>query len=203
VSPGPRHLRNRLRRWLPGGWPAVAASTAVATFLSLEGRLRQDAAARSLSADGGDAGTTRAIGATLPVALLGPPLLAAATRRRWPAAIGWSGATLAAVGTALRLGSAVALGASYTRTLRVGDAQRVVDTGLYAHIRHPGYAGTLTMLLGYAMAWQAPAAVLPALPMLPIYIRRITAEERLLVADLGEPYVAYSERTARLLPAVW
>jgi protein-S-isoprenylcysteine O-methyltransferase Ste14 len=59
------------------------------------------------------------------------------------------------------------------------------------------------MLLGYAMAWQAPAAVLPALPMLPIYIRRITAEERLLVADLGEPYVAYSERTARLLPAVW
>src|SRR3954464_7256386 len=123
VSPGPRHLRNRLRRWLPGGWPAVAASTAVATFLSLEGRLRQDAAARSLSADGGDAGTTRAIGATLPVALLGPPLLAAATRRRWPAAIGWSGATLAAVGTTLRLGSAVALGASYTRPPPVGGAQ--------------------------------------------------------------------------------
>src|SRR3954451_5099366 len=103
VSPGPRHLRSRLRRRLPGRGPAVAASTAVATFLSLEGRLRQDAAARSLSAGGGDAGTTRAIGATLPVALLGPPLLAAATRRRWPAAIGWSGATLAAVGTALRV----------------------------------------------------------------------------------------------------
>src|SRR3954469_9282568 len=115
VPPGPRHLRSRLVRRLPGGWSAVAGSTAVATFLSLEGRLRQDAAARSLSAGGGDAGTPRAIGAPLPGGLAGPPLLAAATRRRWPAAIGWSGATLAAVGTTLRLGSAVAPGARYTR----------------------------------------------------------------------------------------
>src|SRR3954452_25079208 len=52
VSPGPRHLRSRLRRRLPGGWPAVAASTAVATFLSLEGRLRQDAPRRSPPAGG-------------------------------------------------------------------------------------------------------------------------------------------------------
>src|SRR3954463_14303205 len=80
VPPGPRHLRSRLVRRLPGGWPAVAGSTAVATFLSLEGRLRQDAAARSLTAGDGDTGTTRAIGATFPVALLGHPLPGAPPR---------------------------------------------------------------------------------------------------------------------------
>lgn len=181
----------------------MTASIAVTAFLAVEGRLRRDAVARSLIPGDGDAGTTRAIATALPVAVLGPPLLAAAARRRWSSPVGWAGATLAAAGAALRLGSSAALGSSYTRTLRVRDGQRLVDTGLYARVRHPGYVGTLTMFVGYAMAWQAPAAVLSVIPLLPIYHRRITAEERLLDAELGDAYVAYRQRTDRLLPGIW
>lgn len=59
------------------------------------------------------------------------------------------------------------------------------------------------MFVGYALAWQAPAAVLPVLPLLPIYHRRITAEERLLDFEFGDAYAAYRQRTDRLLPGCW
>jgi protein-S-isoprenylcysteine O-methyltransferase len=175
----------------------------VAGFLGLEGRLRKGVQARSLEAGPADRGTTGAIGAAFPLALLGPPLLAALSGRRLPGAVGWAGAVIATAGMGLRLASARTLGASYSRTLRVQDGQAVVDTGLYAHVRHPGYAGTLSLLLGYALSWQSPAAVLPFVPMVPAYTRRMAAEERLLEAEFGESYASYRRRTRRLLPGVY
>jgi protein-S-isoprenylcysteine O-methyltransferase Ste14 len=183
--------------------PGLVASLAVAAFLGYEGRLRQDDEARSLDAGAADEGTTRAIGAALPVALLGPPVVAALRGRGLPLTVGWSGAVVAVGGTVLRLAAARALGASYTRTLRVREDQAVVDSGLYAHVRHPGYAGVLALWLGYALSWQSPAALVPILPMVPAYIRRIDAEERLLESELGGPYAAYRGRTWRLVPRVY
>jgi protein-S-isoprenylcysteine O-methyltransferase Ste14 len=175
----------------------------VAGFLGLEGQLRQGAAARSLEPTAADRGTTGAIGSLFPVALLGPPLLAAVRGRRLPCAVGWAGAVAACAGTGLRLAAARELGASYTRTLRVRDDQSVVDTGLYARVRHPGYAGTLALLLGYALSWQSPAAVLPVLAIVPAYVRRMAAEERMLETEFGDAYVRYRRRTRRLLPGIY
>lgn len=189
-------------RFLPR-LPALVSCLAVTGFLALEGRVRQGAEARSLVADTADQGTTAAISAAFPLALIGPPVLSALRGRRLPSAVGWTGACLAIVGTGLRLAASRQLGASYTRTLRVADAQAVVDTGLYAHVRHPGYAGTLALLLGYALSWQSAAALLPALPLLPAYARRMTAEERLLEAELGDAYARYRRRTRRLLPGLY
>jgi protein-S-isoprenylcysteine O-methyltransferase len=165
--------------------------------------MRKGTAARSLEAAPADQGTTGTIAAAFPLALLGPPLLAALPRHRLPAAVGWTGAVTATAGVGLRLASARVLGASYTRTLRTREGQTVVDTGLYAHVRHPGYAGTLALLLGYALSWQSAAGVLPFLPMIPAYARRMAAEERLLEAELGAPYARYRRRTRRLVPGVY
>jgi protein-S-isoprenylcysteine O-methyltransferase len=59
------------------------------------------------------------------------------------------------------------------------------------------------LLLGYALSWQSPAAVLPFVPMVPAYTRRMAAEERLLEAEFGESYASYRRRTRRLLPGVY
>jgi protein-S-isoprenylcysteine O-methyltransferase Ste14 len=187
-------------RWPP---PARLACLAVAVFLAGEGRLRKDGDARSLDAAPSDRGTTAAIGAVFPLALLGPPFLAALSGRRLPSVVGWAGAGIATAGVGLRLASARALGASYTRTLRTRDGQAVLTTGLYAHVRHPGYAGTLSLLLGYALSWQTPAGLLPFLPMIPVYSRRMSAEERLLETELGDSYGRYRRRTRRLLPGIY
>jgi protein-S-isoprenylcysteine O-methyltransferase Ste14 len=80
---------------------------------------------------------------------------------------------------------------------------RVVDTGPYAYIRHPGYAAGITWLLvsGAALGSWVSAAV--AALGIPFYFRRLFLEERVLLAEL-EGYREYAQRVPwRLVPRVW
>ena len=82
-------------------------------------------------------------------------------------------------------------------------AQRVIDTGPYAYVRHPMYAGALLYLLGMPLllgSWFGLAAVpLMILGLAP----RAVMEERLLKRDL-RGYAAYMTRVRyRLIPYVW
>jgi protein-S-isoprenylcysteine O-methyltransferase Ste14 len=96
------------------------------------------------------------------------------------------------------------LGARYTRTLRVGEIHQVVDAGPYARIRHPGYAGTLTMWLGYGVALTSlPATAGIVVPASLAYDRRIGVEEAMLERELGDPYRRYQARTHRLVPGIY
>lgn len=105
---------------------------------------------------------------------------------------------------ALRVAAVRTLGSHFTRTLRTGTDQVVVTDGPYRFVRHPGYAATLAMWLGYGLALTSvPATFATTLPNLAAYLRRIDAEEIMLVDSLGEGYRAYQRRTRRLIPAVY
>jgi protein-S-isoprenylcysteine O-methyltransferase Ste14 len=184
--------------------PAHVGRALLVSFFLAEGRLRQTPAARSLSAGVADQGTTKSIGAAFAVAGIAGPALATIRRGRLPTPAGLAGVAVMGAGLSLRVWSARVLGAHYTRTLRIADDQPVVDTGPYAHIRHPGYAGVIAMWAGYGLALTSlPATTATTIPMLVAYHRRITAEEMMLTASLGDPYRAYQQRTARLIPGVW
>jgi protein-S-isoprenylcysteine O-methyltransferase len=93
------------------------------------------------------------------------------------------------------------LGRFYSRTLRVVGDQQVVTGGPYRLIRHPAYAGSLLVWTGYCVGvgnWMALLVV--GVLLLAAYGWRIRAEERMLVATLGEQYRSYQRRTARLVP---
>jgi protein-S-isoprenylcysteine O-methyltransferase Ste14 len=45
-------------------------------------------------------------------------------------------------------------------------------------------------------------AILLLIPPVPV-LRRITVEETMLAEVIGPPYVAYSQRTKRLVPGLW
>src|SRR5262249_16017397 len=50
-------------------------------------------------------------------------------------------------------------------TVQIADAQRVIDTGLYARVRHPMYAGALFMFVGIPLAlgsWWGLLTVVPS-----------------------------------------
>ncbi len=95
------------------------------------------------------------------------------------------------------------LGASFSRTLRTEDAQRVVDDGPYRLIRHPGYAGSLLTWTGFALTSGSLSVVVVVTGVLGrAYRRRIAAEEVLLRRDLAD-YVEYSRRTKRVVPFIW
>lgn len=175
----------------------------MAGFLALEAATRQRGIASSLRASADDQGTTRLIVAACGLAAELPLVLRRLPVWQLPRTAGPAGLALQAAGLTLRLWSMRTLGASYTRTLRADLEQRVVDSGPYRYIRHPGYTGSLLTWTGFALTSRsAPVVGVVTALLAAAYRRRIVAEEQLLRRDLPG-YTAYVDRTKRLIPFVW
>jgi protein-S-isoprenylcysteine O-methyltransferase Ste14 len=81
--------------------------------------------------------------------------------------------------------------------------QRVIDTGVYAVVRHPMYAGFVPMVIGPALWLQSYAAALLAVVPVAVLALRSVFEERFLKREL-KGYDAYTEKVRyRLIPFVW
>jgi len=87
--------------------------------------------------------------------------------------------------------------------VRVEEGQEVVDTGMYAWVRHPMYFGTLFLIIGTPLAlgsWHT-LALTPVL--LGVLYFRIKSEEKVLIRDLVG-YTEYQNKVKyRLIPFVW
>lgn len=184
--------------------PAAAGDGVLTAFFLVEGRLRRGGEARSLSAGPADRGTTRGVAVAVVMAAVAAPALATVRVGRLPVWLGWVGVGAMGGGLGLRVWAARALGAYYTRTLRITDEQAVIDTGPYAWVRHPGYAGVLALWAGYGLAMTSVPAFVGALgPVVVAYARRIDAEEAMLETSLGARYRRYRDRTSRLVPGIY
>ncbi|MDR3472174.1 MAG: isoprenylcysteine carboxylmethyltransferase family protein [Devosia sp.] len=85
---------------------------------------------------------------------------------------------------------------------QTGASQRVIDTGVYALVRHPIYAGNLLLFGGAALWLGSYAAFLSMGVLLVATIGRIVVEEAHLGANLPG-YAEYSRRVrSRLIPWV-
>lgn len=90
-----------------------------------------------------------------------------------------------------------------SRTVEVQEGQKVVDTGLYALVRHPMYAVTVWLFLSIPVVLGSFWALLCFLPYIPVIMVRIYHEERVLESELAG-YTAYKTRVRyRLIPFVW
>lgn len=121
-----------------------------------------------------------------------------------PFGAGVSGAVVLAIGYGVMT---TALLQNSFATPVVGDqterGQVLVDTGLYARVRHPMYLGLLLSLLGLSLWLESLAGVL-LLPFAfaPI-LARVVVEERTLMASLAG-YDGYVGRVRyRIVPFVW
>jgi len=82
--------------------------------------------------------------------------------------------------------------------------QKVIDSGPYAVVRHPMYAGALPVFVGTALVlgswWGLLAAVVVMIPLLGV---RILLEEKTLEKEL-DGYAEYVKRVRyRLIPGLW
>jgi protein-S-isoprenylcysteine O-methyltransferase Ste14 len=81
--------------------------------------------------------------------------------------------------------------------------QHVIDTGVYAIVRHPMYAGGLLFFIGMPLWLGSYAATIVAVLTIPVLVGRILVEERFLRSNLPG-YDAYAARVRyRLLPRLW
>jgi protein-S-isoprenylcysteine O-methyltransferase Ste14 len=87
--------------------------------------------------------------------------------------------------------------------IRVEKDQRVIDTGPYAHVRHPMYAGAIWLFVGMPLALGSWWSLALILPLVPVLLWRLLDEEKILQRDLPG-YTDYMRRVrARLVPLVW
>jgi len=81
--------------------------------------------------------------------------------------------------------------------------QRVIDTGVYAVVRHPMYAGFAPMAIGPALWLESSAAALLAIIPITVLAARSIFEEQFLKRKL-KGYEDYTEKVRyRLIPFVW
>ena len=79
----------------------------------------------------------------------------------------------------------------------------VIDSGPYAHVRHPGYLGMLLLGATMPLALGSWWAFLPGSALVAFAFRRLWIEDRFLAANLPG-YREYAARVRyRLLPGVW
>ena len=90
-----------------------------------------------------------------------------------------------------------------SRVVEVQEGQHVVDTGLYAIVRHPMYTATTLLFLQMPLVLASPISFVVMLLYVPLIILRIRREEALLEREL-EGYGDYMRRVRyRLLPFIY
>jgi len=115
-----------------------------------------------------------------------------------------AGTVLLVVGLWLFYRAHADLGKFWSITLEVRENHRLISHGIYRRVRHPMYSALLLYSVGQALAvpnWVAGPSYLVSFGIL--FAFRIRAEERMMVAALGDEYLSYMARTKRLLPGVW
>jgi protein-S-isoprenylcysteine O-methyltransferase Ste14 len=116
----------------------------------------------------------------------------------------YPGLTLWLLGLALTVWAYSTLGRFFSLDVQIQNEHRVIDTGPYRPLRHPGYAGAMFGLNGLGLALQSWVSVLLLLlASIAAFAYRMQTEETFLVAGLGDEYLHYMARTKRLVPYVW
>lgn len=116
----------------------------------------------------------------------------------------WFGASLFAAGTALRWWSIVHLGRFFSVDVAIASDHTVVETGPYRVVRHPSYTGLLLQCAGLGVVLGTALSLSVILvPTFLVLAHRIRVEEKVLLANFGDTYGAYTLRTKRLLPGIF
>jgi protein-S-isoprenylcysteine O-methyltransferase Ste14 len=111
------------------------------------------------------------------------------------------GFLLALAGAALVLLARAELGSAWSFVPRADQGTGLVTTGPYRLVRHPIYFGLSLLAMGEALAFGSwPAVVVVLSAMVPTFLWRGWAEERLLADAYGEHYAQYRKQVKRMVP---
>jgi methanethiol S-methyltransferase len=79
-------------------------------------------------------------------------------------------------------------------------SHRLAKSGPYARVRHPQYVGFVVIMFGFLLQWPTLLTVV-MFPVLVVTYRMLArSEERDALAEFGDEYRAYMERTPRFIP---
>ena len=116
----------------------------------------------------------------------------------------WIGIALVLIGMVIRAVAIVTLGRYFTVNVAIQREHELIERGMYRHLRHPSYLGSLLSFFGVGLAmgnWLS-LAVAFLVPFVALSYR-MAVEERALIDHFGDRYRDYVRRTKRLIPGVY
>jgi len=187
-------------------WLLSIGYLVIGSFFVLQRLLRRGEDARSFKGGPYDRGNMVLVGSATGIGLVLPLTMALLGVVAFPIDLfaGVAALSTMVLGVGIRAWAAVTLGRYYTTTLKTSEGQRVVSTGPYQRIRHPGYLGEILIWTGFAVV-SSNLFLFFLLPILfvAVYLYRISTEERMLAKELGDDYVRYQEKTHKLIPSIY
>ena len=123
--------------------------------------------------------------------------------RHWDSAAGRVGgvALLALAGLSMASG-ALSLGRNLTPFPRPGREARLVQTGVYAWVRHPLYAALMVGAVGWAL-FRENLWTLGAAAALVLFLHAKARREEAWLKEHFPDYAAYARRVPRFLPFLY
>ena len=81
-------------------------------------------------------------------------------------------------------------------------SHRLATAGPYARVRHPQYIGFVVIMFGFLLQWPTLLTVVMFPVLVVTYMVLARSEERDALAEFGDEYRAYMERTPWFIPRV-
>jgi protein-S-isoprenylcysteine O-methyltransferase Ste14 len=94
------------------------------------------------------------------------------------------------------------LGGNWSAIVAVKRGHTLVQTGPYAAVRHPIYAGLLLAMLGTAIGYGEAGGFLGVVVAFAGFLAKARSEEWFLLTEFGEDYREYRTRVRALIPFV-
>ena len=120
---------------------------------------------------------------------------------RWPTFV--AGVLCSLASFAIRRAAIRALGKFWSLHVEMREGHEFVTSGPFAYARHPVYFSMILELLGIGLivnAWITLAIVFAIFT--PTLIARVRIEERALLAQFGDAYGKYMQRTPAIIPCI-
>jgi protein-S-isoprenylcysteine O-methyltransferase Ste14 len=112
-----------------------------------------------------------------------------------------TGCLLSVAGVAFVLRARMELGPAWSFVPVADQATGLVTTGPYRLVRHPIYLGFAMLAMGEALAFASwPAFLVLLAGIVPTFVWRASAEEKLLTSTFGERYVRYRKQAKMIIP---
>jgi protein-S-isoprenylcysteine O-methyltransferase Ste14 len=106
-------------------------------------------------------------------------------------------------GVCLYFVSRFTLGRFFSEAIRIKPEHKLITSGPYRFIRHPIYLGEILYFLSIPMIFGSLYGFVIMLVLIPMLLRRISVEERVLVSKFGQEYVEYTLKTKKLIPYIY
>ena len=106
-------------------------------------------------------------------------------------------------GTILRAVGKRTLGRYYSYGLRTLQDQKLIQHGVFKHVRHPITLAALIYTPAMPLVLSSVYGFLVMLGIVPLFLYRIGIEEKMLIEKFGDEYLQYMKRTRKLIPLIY